>query len=277
MNWNTWKLRRVTCAGVWLAATALGSGCIPLMPPIGGLGGGAAAAPPSVTVSPQIYVVGQDGTLTIHPPADAQGSATSEPDGPDRTPRGQPDEAAPAEVGDAGSGPAPDPRLMLRVPSEETGDAQGPASRPAASTSSRSSTGSAPERAVAEPELAERLREAEGFCGMPCGEPAHIGYGHFLPLDAGSGDALLEYDISQATAAAERVAGGPLWERLTQRRRQVLTEIAFMSGGGGLGGFTEMLQALRAGDYARAADEIVDSDLQPVRRAVELAELMREG
>lgn len=126
--------------------------------------------------------------------------------------------------------------------------------------------------------LAERLRKAEGLSLTPypdTGGVIHICYGHRVTL--GTCDSLLEQDKADAAAAAERVVGEPTWSGLTQRRRWVLSELAYMTGPTGLSRFTEMLKALHASDYAAAADEINLSTLKPPTRAVHLANVMREG
>ena len=96
-------------------------------------------------------------------------------------------------------------------------------------------------------------------------------------MSPSAGGALLEHDWLEAEAGARRVAGDPLWHALTERRRQVLTEIALMAGATGLAGFTEMWKAVRAGDYGRAADEIVLSTLKPPARVGRLQAAMLEG
>lgn len=130
----------------------------------------------------------------------------------------------------------------------------------------------------AQPDLAQRLRVAEGFSATPYPDPGgvpHIGYGH--RLTRAEAEALLARDIADARAAAERVVGAPTWNGLTERRREVLAELAYMAGPTGLARFTKMIEAVRAGDYARAADEINISLLRPPTRAVRLANMMREG
>ena len=128
-----------------------------------------------------------------------------------------------------------------------------------------------------DPELAQTLRDAEGFCASPCVGPnghLHIGYGHLITR--AEGDRLLARDMAVAAETAERVVG-PAWAALSKRRRQVLIEMAYMLGDTRLRKFGEMLPALRAGDYARAADEIADSALMPPTRVARLAAAMREG
>ena len=135
-----------------------------------------------------------------------------------------------------------------------------------------------PGAADADPGLAQTLREAEGFCAKLCfdknGVP-HIGYGH--QVTRVEAEAMLARDMADAAAAAQRVVGEPTWGALSERRREVLIEIAFWTGETGLSRFERMLAALRAGDFDTAADEITASALDPPTRAVRLANMMREG
>ena len=126
--------------------------------------------------------------------------------------------------------------------------------------------------------LAQTLRQAEGLSLTPypdTGGVPHICYGH--RITHATCDELLAQDKADAAAGAERVVGEPTWSVLTERRRYVLAELAYMVGATGLSRFTEMLKALHAGDYASAADEVILSALKPPTRAVRLANLMREG
>lgn len=69
------------------------------------------------------------------------------------------------------------------------------------------------------------------------------------------------------------------WRRLDETRQQVVAEMAFNLGAGGLMKFVNMLAALKAGDFSRAADEMKDSAWyrQVGRRAVTLCAAMRSG
>lgn len=165
--------------------------------------------------------------------------------------------------------PASDPGLMLSLrdftppPEAAAGDPAPPA----------------PASDDADPELAETLRDAEGYCATPCPGPnghIHIGYGH-LVMSRAEADELLAADMAIAAESAERVVGRLTWADLTTRRRKVLVEMAYMLGEEGLRGFERMLRALWAHDFDRAADEIVDSHLVPPGRVARLAAAMREG
>lgn len=74
-----------------------------------------------------------------------------------------------------------------------------------------------------------------------------------------------------------RLAGQlPYFHGLLPARQGVLIDIAYNAGVGGLMGFKRMLAALEEGDYPTAANEIVDSELAPARKA-ELARMMKSG
>ena len=130
---------------------------------------------------------------------------------------------------------------------------------------------------AAEP-LTSRLREAEGLSLTPyedIGGVEHICYGHRVTVE--TCDRLLDADIERHLSAAERVLGASQWAALSAPRQRVLAELAFMHGEAGLARFGEMLDALRAHDYERAADEMLDSVTAQrlPRRMWDLAEAMR--
>lgn len=69
------------------------------------------------------------------------------------------------------------------------------------------------------------------------------------------------------------------WVSLDEVRSTVLVNMCFELGITRLLGFHDMLVALQAGDYAKAADEMLSSKwaTQVKARALELAEIMRSG
>lgn len=69
------------------------------------------------------------------------------------------------------------------------------------------------------------------------------------------------------------------WRQLDEVRQQVIAEMAFNLGAGGLMNFVNMLAALKAGEYERAADEMVSSAWyrQVGNRAKTLERAMRTG
>lgn len=88
---------------------------------------------------------------------------------------------------------------------------------------------------------------------------------------------MLESDINVAQAGV--VDTLPWTTSLAPIRQEVLAEMAFELGLGGLMKFTLMLAALKAGDYAKAAYEMTNSDWnkQSPARCAELASFMLNG
>ena len=94
--------------------------------------------------------------------------------------------------------------------------------------------------------------------------------------------ALLETDMTEALAGAERVAGAETWAALSPARRAVLAELAYILGEEGLAGFGNTIEAVRAGDFGRAGDEVILSllprqDQIGPGRTRDLASRMRAG
>ena len=87
---------------------------------------------------------------------------------------------------------------------------------------------------------------------------------------------LLRNDIEEVAGQLERhswyVALGPV-------RRKVLIDMAFNLGMAGLMGFKRMIEALKRGDYERAADEMINSRWygQVGERGRRLERMMRTG
>ena len=88
---------------------------------------------------------------------------------------------------------------------------------------------------------------------------------------------LLTNDIKKVTEDLDRHI--PWWRELDDVRQEVLVNMTFNLGIGGLLGFKNMLEALKNRDYNRAADEMLNSRWaeQVGRRARELALAMRNG
>jgi len=125
------------------------------------------------------------------------------------------------------------------------------------------------------------IKKHEGFrpyvyyCsqGYPTG-----GYGHaFLdrsPISHAVASILFEEDFSRTTSDYDK-----LQLSLDPVRRAVLYDMLFNLGLSRLRRFKKMLKALRSGDYAEAAAEILDSDYarQVGGRAKTLAKMMKTG
>lgn len=111
-----------------------------------------------------------------------------------------------------------------------------------------------------------------------------IGYGRNLS-DTGLSDEeaayLLDHDIQSATD--ELTSAFPWFSSLDDVRQRVLVDLAFNMGLGnthvGVLSFHKMLTAVSVGDYAMAAEEMLDSvwAVEVKGRAVMLAEMMRSG
>lgn len=88
---------------------------------------------------------------------------------------------------------------------------------------------------------------------------------------------LLENDIGGVMADLDRNA--PWWRHLTEPRQRALANMAFNLGWPRFSGFRNMLAALQAGEFERAAGEALDSKWarQVGARATRIAEMIREG
>lgn len=102
-----------------------------------------------------------------------------------------------------------------------------------------------------------------------------IGVGHKIstPLSDAAVGQILDDDI--AAAETDCRAAFFWFARLSECRQAVLVNMRFNVGLGGLKEFRRMIAALIDQDYNRAADEILDSELAPLR-ARRLAQQMRE-
>lgn len=88
---------------------------------------------------------------------------------------------------------------------------------------------------------------------------------------------LLDNDIRRSTAAAIQVV--PEFLSLTSARQDVIISMIFNLGIGGFLAFKKVIEAIKIADYAKAADEMLESKWaqQVGLRAKELSELMRSG
>jgi lysozyme len=88
---------------------------------------------------------------------------------------------------------------------------------------------------------------------------------------------MFENDINDAEADARAVV--PSFEDLSENRKAALLNMAFNLGRDRLAGFRGMRDAIAAGDFERAAAEMLDSlwSRQVGNRAKRLAQMMREG
>lgn len=107
-----------------------------------------------------------------------------------------------------------------------------------------------------------------------------IGYGvnlQELTIDQSTADRWLNERLIQAETEAMRQ---PWWARLSGNRQAVIVELIYNMGLPRLLGFVQMISAIEAGDFGRAADELQASRwAKQVQksRVVRLVEAMRVG
>lgn len=131
-------------------------------------------------------------------------------------------------------------------------------------------------------QLKYQLRRHEGYRRFPYEDTVGkltVGIGRNLD-DVGISEQeaqfLLENDIRKC---AQRCAQWTWWGGLDFTRQCVLLNMCFNLGWAGLNKFPKTLKAVREGNYAEAAREMLDSTWahQVGQRAIELAEQMRTG
>ncbi|MDE0331013.1 MAG: glycoside hydrolase family protein [Nitrospinae bacterium] len=90
---------------------------------------------------------------------------------------------------------------------------------------------------------------------------------------------VFDMDVERARHNAQYDVSARTWDRLSQTRRDVLTELAFQVGGYGLSLFHRMLAAIQEGNFKLAARNLLKSRLamQTPSRAHELACLLEHG
>ena len=128
--------------------------------------------------------------------------------------------------------------------------------------------------------LRERIIRHEGYRDTPYRDSLGyltVGVGRCIdkvPFSADEIDLMLTNDIARATHAADL-----LCPHLGGFRRDVLIEMCFQLGAGGVSKFRRFLAALEGHQWGVAADEMLDSKWakQTPARAQELAEVMRNG
>ncbi len=109
-----------------------------------------------------------------------------------------------------------------------------------------------------------------------------IGFGRNLDdvgISQAEGEAMLRNDLERAGSDAVLFAGLPAWELMSPARRAVLIDMALNLGFTRLSKFKATQAAIRAGDFSRAADQMLASlwAKQVGQRARFLAEVMRTG
>ena len=126
--------------------------------------------------------------------------------------------------------------------------------------------------------LIEMIKKHEGFRGMPyndsLGFPT-IGYGTKLPINEEEAELLLKHRLDEKIL--ELSEKEPFYLELPERAQEVIANMAYQMGVGGVLKFKKMWAALKEGDYKKAANEMLDSRWakQTPNRAKELAEIIR--
>jgi lysozyme len=98
-----------------------------------------------------------------------------------------------------------------------------------------------------------------------------------VPFSDDEIDLMLTNDINKVCAQLDDKL--PWWRKLSDRRQQVLANMAFNLGINGLLGFRNTLSYMQGGEYEKAAQGMLDSlwAKQVGMRAVRLAQMMKEG
>jgi lysozyme len=131
--------------------------------------------------------------------------------------------------------------------------------------------------------LKKQLIRHEGLRLKPYLCPAGyltIGIGHNLDVNGISEficDLIFYEDAAKATDAVRELY--PNFEELSDARQRALIDMCFNLGRGGLAGFKKMRAAILAGDFKRAASEMIFSKwaAQVKQRAITLANMMLRG
>lgn len=134
-------------------------------------------------------------------------------------------------------------------------------------------------------ELVDQLKRHEGW--VPHAYQDHlgfwtIGYGRLIDKDRSGrlslmeGEILLDNDITRVVG--ELRSRLPWFERLPERKRQALANMAYQLGVNGLFGFRRMLRALHESNWSAAHREALDSRWaqQTPTRAREIARMLGE-
>lgn len=133
--------------------------------------------------------------------------------------------------------------------------------------------------------LREQLERHEGIKYFPYKDTEGIltiGIGHNLeagPLPRSIIDLLFDYDLRNAQSDAMRWLGSSIFYALDNIRKRVVIDMSFNLGYHRLLGFRKCRKAIVAGDFDKAADEMVDSKwyAQVGTRGKTLERMMRTG
>lgn len=133
------------------------------------------------------------------------------------------------------------------------------------------------------PEGINQIKIDEGFRGEPykcTAGKTTIGYGRNLdanPLTVTEAEYLLMNDLTLVEKVIKSRCG--FFEKLNDARKDVIINMTFNLGLNGVLKFTNMIAAIEADDYERAAVEMLDSRWarQVGKRAERLSQLMKNG
>ena len=133
----------------------------------------------------------------------------------------------------------------------------------------------------------DRIKKHEGFRNTVYSDSlgkATIGYGHLLTedddfeegiqYDKSLLEVLFDKDFNRAAYNAEQLLEGI---DICDTAREIIVEMVFQLGIGGVSKFKKMFEALRKKDYNEAAEQMLDSQwrVQTPKRCEELSSLMR--
>jgi lysozyme len=148
--------------------------------------------------------------------------------------------------------------------------------------------------------LKESIKKHEGYRDTPYRDHLGfwtVGYGHLIHHQSNPGHqtigALLDYlsnkegheqlldrDIERSiNGASTYLMSAKAWQELSDTRKEVLIEMAFQLGTGGLHKFRKLREAIIVKDWERAKKEMLDSTWakQTPKRANSLADRMLKG
>lgn len=133
----------------------------------------------------------------------------------------------------------------------------------------------------------DRIKKHEGFRNTVYSDSlgkATIGYGHLLTEDDDFEEGiqydksllenLFDKDFNRSAYNAEQLLEGI---DICDTAREIIVEMVFQLGIGGVSKFKKMFEALRKKDYNEAAEQMLDSQwrVQTPKRCEELSSLMR--
>jgi GH24 family phage-related lysozyme (muramidase) len=133
----------------------------------------------------------------------------------------------------------------------------------------------------------DRIKKHEGFRNtvyLDSLGKATIGYGHLLTedddfeegiqYDKSLLEVLFDKDFNRSAYNAEQLLEGI---DICDTAREIIVEMVFQLGIGGVSKFKKMFEALRKKDYNEAAEQMLDSQwrVQTPKRCEELSSLMR--